>query len=63
MSFYDKMRAKTIKQSFKNPFFKKECQNGKQPNALIQIKALNLTKQQSQNTLLKSVLACFHQDD
>ncbi|GAA7662929.1 hypothetical protein ckin74_05850 [Helicobacter pylori] len=22
MSFYDKMRAKTIKQSFKNPFFK-----------------------------------------
>ncbi|GAA7075052.1 hypothetical protein Kyoto47B_09270 [Helicobacter pylori] len=21
---------------FKNPFFKKECQNGKQPNALIQ---------------------------
>ncbi len=25
--FYDKMRAKTIEQSFKNPFFKKGCQN------------------------------------
>ncbi|EQL63710.1 hypothetical protein N406_04910 [Helicobacter pylori FD577] len=30
------MRSKTIEQSFKNPFFKKECQNGKQPNILIQ---------------------------
>ncbi|GAA9616359.1 hypothetical protein HpVa114_11300 [Helicobacter pylori] len=27
MSFCDKTRAKTIKQSFKNPFFKKEYQS------------------------------------
>ncbi len=43
------MRAKTIKQSFKNPFFKKECQNGKQPNALIQ----NQSVKSNQATKLK----------
>ncbi len=50
------MRAETIKQSFKNPFFKNvknikinkaygENKAEKQPTALIKIKALSLTKQ------------------
>ncbi len=48
---------------FKNPFFKKEYQNGKQPNALIQNQSVKFNQAIKLKHPFKSVLACFHQDD